>query len=142
MAINLTEYILTGKVSPKPRPKRRRKAPATLLVRRWGQDTVRSQYYICVVHDLTDQTLYFCGGLGKTEQLVDRLTVKRKRPHELQVFTDLKTEEKAPYKIVSKNGRSNGGAGFPTESSQWKKVVVLPNNADFHFMLVNHTGRR
>lgn len=147
MALNLTEFMITGKISTPTTQRKKRRNLLTRLTRKWGQDTNRSQYYICLVYDLTAAVVYLIGGLGSAEKMVDQLTVKRKTPHELQLFVSDPNQkdrrpEKLPYKIVSKNGRHSGGVGFPAEISTWKKVVVVPNKADFHFMVYNHKGRQ
>lgn len=147
MALNLTKFMLTGEIStPTPKRKKRRNL-LTRLTRQWGQDTNMSQYYIIVVYDLTVSILYLIGGLGNAEKMVDQLTVKRKTPHELQLFIADPNQKdgkpkRLPYKVMSKNGRHAGGVGFPAEVSDWKKVVVVPNKADFHFMVYNHKGRQ
>lgn len=147
MTLNLTKFMLTGEISTPTLKRKKRRNLLTRLTRQWGQDTNMSQYYIIVIYDLTSAIVYLVGGLGSAEKMVDQLTVKRKQPHELQLFVSDPNQkdskpEKLPYKVVSKNGRHSGGVGFPAVISTWKKVIVVPNKADFHFMVYNHKGRQ
>ena len=116
---------------PKPR------VPRTAKLRKHGEDTVMSKYYICSLFDMTTKIVYVCGGVGFTESLVDELLEKE---HNLYTF-ETQRYGKTKYQIISYNGRTS--YGLRTEDFiGWKEIRVLRGTGDFHFMLHNRKGRQ
>ena len=120
--------------APKPRIPR---VPRTAKLRKHGEDTVMSKYYICSLFDMTTKIVYVCGGVGFTERLVDELLEKE---HNLYTF-ETQRYGKTKYQIISYNGRTS--YGLRTEDFiGWKEIRVLRGTGDFHFMLHNRKGRK
>lgn len=120
--------------TPKPRVP---KTPKTEKLRKHGEDTAMSRYYVCSIFDMTTKIVYVCGGTGFTERLVDSLLEEE---HDLYTFETQRYGE-TKYQIISYNGRTS--YGLKTEDfSGWKEIRVLRGTGDFHFMLHNRKGRQ
>jgi hypothetical protein len=89
-------------------------------------DTPLTKNLVYKVMDITDKTVYFCGGLGATEELVDRLETEG---HTLFQFTTNVSgnhlRPPRPYQCVLSNSGTHGYRAFWRPGTEYTRCKIV-----------------